>query len=363
MQPFSWPFDWLDADVFCMWNVRVIKDLVREYNLAISPRRLGQHFLVDPKALARIVATLGVAPGDPVLEIGAGLGALTEGLIATGAFVTAVERDPRFVQVLTSRFRQATNLTLIRSDILKLELASVARAVITPPLPPAVGDSSLPPASNPPQTHRPHATEQGGGGTSPGNHSVSDGGAQQGAKPLGGAKRLLVVGNIPFSITSPILEFLLHQRIEVKRAVLTVQKEVAQRIVARPGTKAYASITLLAQVAFKPSIAFTIPPNAFYPQPKVTSAVLCLDSLPQPVVPPEEEEAVLRWGRLLFTHRRKTLLNALVHPAVGLPKEEISKRLRSIGIDPIRRPETLSLQDFIQIHRVFIKEGVGVHGA
>ncbi len=276
-----------------MLNVRAIKELVRHHNLGISPRRMGQNFLVDPRALSRIVATIGPQPGDRVIEIGPGLGALTEELVATGATVTAIEKDRGFMKVLVDRFKETQNLTLIHSDILKTDLATTA----------------------------------------------------------GGApKSLLVVGNVPFSMTSPILEFLLHNRQWVKRAVLTIQKEVAQRIVAQPGTKVYSSITLLVQVAFVPSIAFTISPGSFYPQPKVTSAVVRLDPVPEPIVPPEEEEAVLKLVRQIFTHRRKTLLNALDLSGFRLGKEELLKRLNSQKIDPIRRPETFSLEELLKLY-------------
>ncbi|MBI3333717.1 MAG: ribosomal RNA small subunit methyltransferase A [Candidatus Omnitrophica bacterium] len=277
-----------------MLNAQGIKDLVRQHNLGISPRRLGQHFLVDPRALERIVATVGAGPEDHVLEIGAGLGALTEGLLESGARVTAVERDRRFARVLESRFGRRENFRLLKGDALLLDLADLA-------------------AGNP--------------------------------------RSLLVVGNIPYSITSPILAFLLRQRQWVKRALLTIQKEVAQRIVAPPGGKACSSISLFVRVAFKPAIAFTIHPGAFYPQPKVTSAVLRLDPLEAPAVPAEEEEAVLKLVRSIFTHRRKTLLNALALPQVELSKEEILRRLRQAGIDPTRRPETFSLQEMVILSR------------
>ena len=276
-----------------MLNVRAIKELVRQYNLGISPRRLGQHFLVDPKALTRIAQVVGATADDRILEIGAGLGALTEALVQTGAFLYAVERDPRFVQILNDRFQDHPKLQIIRSDILQMDLSPYA------------------------------------------------------ATP----KSLLVVGNIPYSMTSPILEFLLAQRQWVKRAVLTVQKEVADRIVASPGTKAYSSITLLVAVAFKPRIAFTIHPGAFYPQPKVTSAILRLDPLPEPVVPPEEEEAVLKLVRRIFTYRRKTLLNALSTGGIDLSRESILERLKAAQIDPTRRPETLALPEARTLHR------------
>lgn len=275
-------------------GVRELKELVRRYNLAISPHRLGQHFLVEERTLTRIAGILSAGPGDRVLEIGPGLGALTGPLLASGATVYAVERDARFVEALTDRFKENGSLQLVRSDILRIDLGAYA-----------MGD--------------PHS--------------------------------LLIAGNIPYSLTSPILEFLLRQRIWVRRAVLTLQKEVAQRIVAKPGTKAYSSLSLFVAVAFKPSIAFQISPGQFYPRPKVTSAVLCLDPLPAPAIPPEEEESVLRLTRSLFAHRRKTILNGLLF-ACALPKPEILFRLRKAGIDPVRRPETFTLPELAALSSI-----------
>lgn len=275
-------------------NVRTIKELIRQYNLGISPRRMGQCFLVDAKALARLASVLEATSEDRILEIGAGLGALTDELVSTQAQVVAVEKDPRFFRVLSDRFRESPRVQLVQADILKLTLSSYAEE-------------------------------------SP--------------------KGLLVIGNIPYSMTSPILEWMLSQRRWIRRAVLTVQREVALRIVARPGTKIYSSISIGAQVAFKPSIAFQISPGAFYPQPKVTSAILRLDPLLKPVVPPEEEEGVLKLTRQIFLHRRKTLLNALELSGVGMEKEYIRKVLVSANLDPGRRPETLHLEEIVQLAR------------
>lgn len=276
-----------------MSGVRDVKELVRHYNLAISPHRLGQHFLVDGKVLERIAGQAGAGPGDRVIEVGPGLGALTGPLLATGATVYAVERDRRFVDVLTDRFKDNAQLQLVRSDILEVDLSSYA---------------------------------------------------------LGEPHSLVVVGNIPYSLTSPILEFLVRQRQWVRRVVLTIQKEVAQRIVAKPGTKEYSSLTLFVSVAFKPSIAFQISSGCFYPRPKVTSGVLRLDPLPAPVVPPEQEEKLLRFIRLLFTHRRKTVLNALTTAGTGLEKEEILRRMRAAGVDHNRRAETFSLSELSALY-------------
>ena len=206
----------------------------------------------------------------------------------------AVERDARFLTVLTDRFRNAANLQFVRSDILQVDLSSYA-----------MGDP----------------------------HSLS------------------VVGNIPYSLTSPILEFLLQQRQWVRRAILTIQKEVADRIVSKPGNKVYSSISVFVQVAFRPSIAFTIHPGAFYPQPKVTSAVLRLDPLSCPSVPVEDEQGILKLVRAVFTYRRKTLLNGLIASGNWGKREEIFPKLTQAGIDPIRRPETFSLSEFAKLYR------------
>ena len=280
-----------------MLRVAEIKEIVRQYNLGISPRRMGQCFLVDGRALSRIAGELGAQEGDSVLEIGAGLGALTGELLQSGAVVYAVERDRRFLQVLTDRFRDNGKLQIVRSDILEVDLGSYA---------------------------------------------------------MGMPKSLLIVGNIPYSLTSPILEFLLRQRKWVRRVLLTVQKEVADRIVAHPGGKTYSSISLLVQIAFKPSIAFTIHPGAFYPQPKVTSALLRLDPLEAPVVPPDREEAVLKLVRGIFTHRRKTLLNALLTGGVSIPKEDLLRRLKEAGIDSTRRPETFHLTELARLQEILV---------
>lgn len=273
-------------------NVRAIKELIRQYQMGISPRRMGQCFLVDTEALARVALTLGATSQDRILEIGAGLGALTDQLVSIQAPIIAVEKDPRFFKVLSDRFRGVPNVELVQADVLKINLSSYTQA-------PSQG--------------------------------------------------LLLVGNIPYSMTSLILEWMLSQRRWIRRAVLTVQKEVAQRIVASCGSKVYSSISVLVQVAFKPSIAFYISPGAFYPQPKVTSAVLSLKPLVRRVVPPEKEEAVLKLTRQLFLHRRKTLLNALELSGLGLDRQVLRTLLESARMDPSVRPERLAIEEILRL--------------
>lgn len=275
-------------------RVAEIKALIRQHRLGISPHRLGQHFLVEARARERIGRALEVGPADRILEIGAGLGSLTEILLETGARVTGVERDARFFRVLEERFRDHPRLTLIRSDIRRVELSD-------------------------------HAA--------------------------GRERSLTVFGNIPYALTSPILEYLLRQRRWVRRAVLTVQKEVALRLVASAGGKTYSSFSVMVQIAFRPKVAFLIPPNAFYPQPRVTSAVLRLDPLPDRRLPAEEEEALLMFVRSIFTHRRKTLVNALITAGAGRDREAALSAVRAAGLEPSARPETLDLPALIRLHR------------
>ena len=162
----------------------------------------------------------------------------------------------------------------------------------------------------------------------------------------------MVLGNIPYSMTSRILEFLLVQRRWVKRAVLMIQKEVADRLVAKPGTKVYSSISVMVQTAFEPKILFTVPPGRFYPQPKVTSAVVRLVPVTTVLVPKPKEEAVLRMVRKLFTHRRKTVLNALLAFVSDWEKEPLAEALKAKGLDPKRRPETFSIPEMVQLVEV-----------
>ncbi len=277
-----------------MLNVRAIKELIEFYQLGISPRRLGQHFLIDSRILERITHTLGPVPSDRILEIGPGLGALTEVLLKSKSLIFAVEKDQRFIQVLQGRFKEAENLTLIHSDVLRVDPARFTEGKL---------------------------------------HS------------------LLIAGNIPYSLTSPILEFLVKHRKWVKRAILTIQQEVAARLIAKPGTKEYSSLTLFVQVAFQPTVAFQISPHAFYPQPKVTSSVVLLNPFSEPAMPEEEEKAVLRLIRLIFTHRRKTILNALALAGIGGDKTELVKHMEKIGLDPIRRPETFTLAELRLLNR------------
>ncbi len=271
-----------------------VKGLIRQHRLALSRQRLGQHFLVDGPALSRIAAELPAGPSDKIFEIGAGLGALTEPLLDTGATVYAVERDARFLTVLTDRFKSRDNLQLVRSDILNMDMGSYA---------------------------------------------------------MGEEKSLWVVGNLPYSLTGPILEFLLANRRWVRRAVLMIQKEVAERMVAGPGGKECSSLSITTRLAFTPSIVFLIPPTSFYPKPKVTSAVIRLEPLDKPVVPIGEEEKIIRLVRRVFMHRRKTLQNSLLMSDLGFEKEQVVAALAALKIDPIRRCETLSLEEFVGLSR------------
>jgi 16S rRNA (adenine1518-N6/adenine1519-N6)-dimethyltransferase len=249
-------------------------------------RSLGQHFLVDPGIARRIVARAEVAPGDSVLEVGPGRGILTQALLEAGARVVAVELDRGLFEALAERFSGAPRLTLHHGDALRFDLAGV-------PAP------------------------------------------------------FKVVANLPYQVTTPLLFHLLAAGPE--SLVVMVQREVAERMAAAPGTKAYGVLTL--GVAARASVArcFAVPPGAFRPRPRVHSAVVRVVPHPAPPLPAEEVDRFMAVVRAALGKRRKTLRNAL--GALGLPEDRLLDALAAAGIDPAVRGETLDLDAFLRLYR------------
>jgi len=260
--------------------------ILRKYGLR-ADKSLGQNFLQDTYALEKIVAISGILPTDTVLEIGPGLGALTRHLAAAAGQVIAVELDERLFPPLKDVISGWTNITLIQGDILKL----------TP--------SDIVPATD-----------------------------------------YLVVANIPYYITSALLRHLLETSPRPRRVVLTIQKEVAERICAKPGDMSLLALSV--QVYGQPTIAATIPAEAFHPAPKVDSAVVRIDLTPAPFIPASLLDTFFSLARAGFSQKRKTLRNSL---SAGLRKTpaDMEKLLLSAGIDPKRRAETLSLEEWREL--------------
>lgn len=268
---------------------------------------LGQNFLVDPDVRARIVAAAELTSNDVVLEIGAGTGALTRQLAQEAGHVVAVELDRELIPLLTSELSDLDNVAIVQGDILKLEPRRLIEAAVK---------------------RRP--------------------GSGYGYK---------VVANLPYYVTSAVLRHLLEASCKPKRIVVTVQREVAERIVADPGQMSLLAVSV--QFYGQPELLFRIRPGSFYPSPQVESAVVRIDLLDAPPLPPEETERFFRVVRAGFSQRRKQLHNSLSN---GLgpqaTKYQMAEKLEEVGIDHRRRAQTLTVAEWIELTRALGDLGV-----
>ncbi|WP_224245402.1 16S rRNA (adenine(1518)-N(6)/adenine(1519)-N(6))-dimethyltransferase RsmA [Hyalangium gracile] len=250
----------------------------------------GQNFLGDEGALQEIAEALELRKDEPVVELGPGLGHLTRFLAATGARVTAVEKD--------------------RDMLAVLEKEAI-----------------------------------------PGVRVVSGNAATVDFAQAAGAEEVAVVGNLPYHLTSSILFQVLEQRAHVSRAVFTLQKEVVERLAAEPGTRDYGLLTVLLGLYFDIEHLFTLEAHLFHPPPKVDSAVVRLTRLKAPRAPVVSEERFIRLVKAAFAQRRKTLLNSLKSDRTLATPEQYAKALETAGIDPMRRAETLAPQEFAALEQ------------
>ena len=254
----------------------------------VAKKRFGQHFMTSEEDLRFIAESLGAKAGETVLEIGPGLGALTAALLEKGLFVKAVEKDNSLAEHLKSFFKDAA-LEIFGKDILSFDLA----------------------------------------------------------RDLGLSSPVSVAGNIPYNITSPILFWLVEQRALVKTAVLTTQYEVAERVCGKPGHEGWGAVSVSLQAYAEVTFLRKIPRSHFYPAPKVDSAVLRLDFLPKPRFEAADKDLFHEIVSRAFQKRRKTLLNALENEGRGHGKERLGKVFSASDIDPKRRPETLSVSEWV----------------
>ena len=272
-----------------------VRKLLARY--AIHPRkRLGQSFLEDMNIIRRIVALAEPAENETVVEIGAGLGFMTEELAKKAGRVIALEVDPRMVSVLRERFIGQDRVEILQTDVLKYDFSSACSG-----------------------------------------------------------QRIKVVGNIPYHISSPILFRLLDFRRSISSMLLMFQKELADRITAPPGTKNYGIPSVMVARYTWATCELTVPPTCFYPVPDVVSSVLRIVVRQEPNLPDE----VLFAGivRAAFAQRRKTLWNNLRR--IGLPEERVGMVLARSGIDRTRRAETLSVEEFSLLTKTWIESGAG----
>jgi 16S rRNA (adenine1518-N6/adenine1519-N6)-dimethyltransferase len=259
--------------------------------LKVRPKkRLSQNFLVDDDAARRIVDSLDLDWEDVVLEIGAGKGALTGYLLDKAKEIVAVEIDGRLCNYLGRKFRGRDNLRIVHGDILKADFTTL----FTPPL------------------------------------------------------KYKVVGNLPYKITSPVLDLLLDQRDRIVLSVLMVQQEVAQRICANPGSRHWSPLSIAIQLHSQAEILFHLKPSSFFPPPRVRSSVIRLAFLSRQRVLIPDEKAFFRIVRAAFALRRKTLLNSLA-VNLHLPKPELEPILKKTGIDLLSRAEALTLSQYADL--------------
>jgi 16S rRNA (adenine1518-N6/adenine1519-N6)-dimethyltransferase len=278
----------------------VTAELLRAHHL--HPRkRWGQNFLCDRNVRDRIVQAAILQPTECVLEIGAGLGALTIGLAKACAKVTAVELDRRLAPILEQTLEGCENVRLLFKDFLQVDLPALLEEAFTPP----------------------------------------HGNAEQ-------RLRGVVVGNIPYYISSPIIEALLPQKTWLLRIVLLVQQEFAARLIAHPGTRDYGSLSVCVQYHTQVEYIGRVSPHIFWPRPEVSSAIVRLTPVMPGRVSVPQETLFFQLVRAAFSQRRKTLLNTL-SSGMNLNRQVVEEILRRAGIDADRRGETLSLEEFARL--------------
>ncbi len=260
----------------------------------VPRKRLGQHFLIDRNILNKVVRAAQTGKGDVVLEVGSGLGMLTLALADQAKRVIAVEIDYRLVEILKKKLEDRPNVEVVQKDILEVDFLQLYR--------------------------------------------------QEG-------QRIQVVANLPYQISTPLLFRFIDSRDVFSSLTLMLQREVADRMIAAPGGKDYGPLSIFTQIVSDFSIRFLIKPSAFFPPPNVESAVIHMVWKDRPIVDVQEIEWFKKVVRGCFGYRRKTLINALKHSALPLPEDD-AERMKRIGIDPQRRPETLTIEEFVRLAEV-----------
>ena len=257
-----------------------------------ADKKLGQNFLIDENIVRNIVAAAELSDKDTVLEVGPGLGTLTQGLAESGASVVAVELDKRLLPVLDTTLEGYDNVRIVNGDILQVDIMQTV-----------------------------------------------------------GVDEFKVCANLPYYITTPIIFALLEKRLPMERLVAMVQKEVAERMAAKPGGKDYGALSVAIQYYTEPEIAFIVPPSSFIPAPSVDSAVIVCKRREKPPVEVCDEALFFRVVKAAFSLRRKMLNNSLKN--MGIKGEQVAKWLELAGVDGKRRAETLSLDDFAALTNTF----------
>lgn len=276
---------------------QTIKYIMDKYGFRFS-KSLGQNFLIDESIVEQIIDGAEIGPDDVVLEVGPGIGVMTQAMARRAKKVVAIEIDDSLLPVLDETLAEEDNVEVINGDVLKVDLQKII-------------DEKL------------------------------DGQAPK------------VVANLPYYVTTPIIMRFLEEQIPVTDIVVMVQKEVADRMVADPGGKIYGALSVVVQYYAEPSKVVKVPRSVFMPQPNVESSVVRLEKRPEPPVDLKAPDLFFKTVRSAFMKRRKTLLNALSSGELAVSKEDTKTVLESCGIDPKRRGETLDMNEFAALANGF----------
>lgn len=269
-------------------------EVIKKYEFCFQ-KKFGQNFLIDGHVLDKIIAGAGVTKDDMVLEIGPGIGTMTQYLAEAAREVVAVEIDTKLIPILQDTLKEYDNVTVLNEDILKVDIRKIAE-------------------------------EKNGG------------------------KPIKVVANLPYYITTPIIMGLFESEVPLDSITVMVQKEVADRMQVGPGTKDYGALSLAVQYYAEPYIVANVPPNCFIPRPAVGSAVIRLTRYQEKPVKVNDASFMFKIIRASFNQRRKTLQNGLYNSSeLRIPKEKTVAALEEMGLTPTIRGEKLSLEEFAQL--------------
>ena len=275
-------------------------EIIQKYQFAFQ-KKFGQNFLIDTHVLDKIISAAGITGDDCVLEIGPGIGTMTQYLAEHAGKVVAVEIDTNLLSILDETLKGYSNVTVINSDILKLDMNQLV-------------------------------------------DEYNDG------------RPIKVVANLPYYITTPIIMGLFESNVPIDNITVMVQKEVADRMQVGPGSKDYGALSLAVQYYAKPYIVANVPPNCFIPRPNVGSAVIRLTRYKEPPVQVDEPGVMFRLIRASFNQRRKTLQNGLNNsPEVPYTKEQIAVAIESLGVPASVRGEALTLEQFAGLSNYFTR--------
>lgn len=278
-------------------------EILQKYQFHFQ-KKYGQNFLIDTSVLERIIKAAQIGVEDCVLEIGPGIGTMTQYLAENAGKVIAVEIDKALMPILEDTLAAYGNITVLQGDILKMDIGELA-------------------------------------------------------EKYNGGKPLKVVANLPYYITTPIIMGLFEKNVPVESITVMVQKEVAERMQAKPGTKDYGALSLAVQYYAEPKIIANVPPNCFMPRPNVGSAVVKLECYEKPFVEVTDEKFMFTLIRAAFNQRRKMLVNALTGVGMtALTKENVAKALVSLNISETIRGEKLTLSEFAELSNILCRFSV-----